>query len=87
MDAPATPVNGKLTNLNRVSNWTAVEYGILECPETGFLPAVRFPMAGPANWAGQPVESGTADYDFYQLKRLTICNTRDVFVPVKAVTS
>jgi hypothetical protein len=63
MDASATPVNGKFMNLNRVSNWTAVEYGILECPKTDLLPAVRFPLAGPAN-LGQPPGQGTVGYGF-----------------------
>jgi hypothetical protein len=63
MDACATPVNEKLTNLNRVSNWTAVVYGILECPKTGFLPAVGFPLAGPAS-LGRPPGQGTVGYGF-----------------------
>ena len=68
----ATSVNEKLTNLNRVSNWTAVVYGILEC--AGFLR--RWVSAGRPSRAGH--RAGNRRLRFHQLKRLTMHITRVV---------
>ena len=79
-------VNGKVANLNRIGNWTVPEYGIMEGRKPPGRPAAT--LQPPARRTG-PAPDGkrTADYDFYQLKRVTICNTREAFVPVKVVTS
>ena len=65
-------------NDGRIRNSGLSENGVF------LLPDFRRPAQ--QNRTGRPMEAN-ADYDSYQLKRLTICNTRDVFVPVKSVTS
>jgi hypothetical protein len=63
MDGSAAAVNEKLTNLNSVSNWTAAEYGILNCPKTAGFPDVGFSSVGPANLSRPTEGKLTADYD------------------------